>query len=117
MAHFQRLKKRTEFGRVFKEGRTVGDRNLVLFILPGDHFETRVGFTAQRKSGSAVKRNRIKRRLRALQANFEEELVPCGHIIWLGKAPVLKADWATLVKSGRRLLTKAGCLKREPNAG
>ncbi len=83
---------------------------MVLFILSSGDFEPMVGFTAQRKAGSAVKRNRIKRRLRSVHRYFEEELDPCGHMIWLGKAGVLDADWQSLIKSGRKLLTKAGCL-------
>jgi ribonuclease P protein component len=110
VAHLARLKNRAEFGRVIKRGRTVGDRNLVLFVLFNESFEQKVGFTAQRKAGNAVKRNRIKRRLRALQQYFEKDLVPCGDIIWLGKAGVLDARWDSLISSGRRLLTKAGCL-------
>ena len=112
MPRFSRLKHRVEFGQVIKHGRTVGDRNLVLFILSTENSENKVGFTAQRKAGSAVKRNRIKRRLRALHRHFEEQLVSCGNIIWLGKVGVLQADWDALVKSGRKLLTKAGCLTK-----
>lgn len=106
-----RLKNRAEFGRVFKQGRTFGDRYLVLFVLPGAEPPMKMGFTAQRKAGTAVKRNRIKRRLRALAASFVDDLVPCGHIIWLGKRSVLEADWDVLLKSARRLLKKAGCLE------
>jgi ribonuclease P protein component len=113
MVGYGRLKNRGEFGKVIKHGRTVGDRNLVLFILSSSDSEAKVGFTAQRKAGNAVKRNRIKRRLRALHKHFEPDLIPCGHLIWLGKTGVLQADWDGLVKSGRKLLTRAGCLAKD----
>jgi ribonuclease P protein component len=106
-----RLKNRADFSRVFKQGRTFGDRYLVLFVLSGADLPPMVGFTAERKAGTAVRRNRIKRRLRALHTTLVDDLVPCGHIIWLGKRSVLAADWDVLRRSARRLLKKAGCLE------
>lgn len=112
MQRHLRLKKRAEFGRVFKQGHTFGDRYLVLFILSTGEEATRFGFAAQRSAGSAVKRNRIRRRLRALVDEFEGRIEPCGHVVLLGKTTVLTASWDNLVRSADRLLTKAGCLKR-----
>ncbi len=112
MQRHLRLKKRTEFGRVFREGHTVGDRYMVLFIVSAGNEATRFGFAAQRSAGSAVKRNRIRRRLRALVATFEERIQPCGQVVLLGKTTMLTASWETLLRSANRLLTKAGCLKR-----
>lgn len=105
-----RLKKRAEFGRVFKLGQTVGDRNLVLFVLFSGHDSLRVGFAVQRGLGTAVKRNRVRRRLRALYQLFEREITPCGDMVIFGKRQVLDAEWSDLVRSMRRLLKKAGCL-------
>ncbi len=108
-----RLKRRADFGRVFKQGHTFGDRLMVLFILStGEEPATRFGVAAQRTAGSAVKRNRIRRRLRALIDEFEGRIEPCGHVVLLGKAAMLEASWDTVIKSMDRLLKKAGCLKR-----
>ncbi len=113
MAQFHRLKRHSDFGRVFRMGRTVGDRNMVLFILTSESKTPKIGFATQRSAGSAVKRNRIRRRIRALFSVFAEEITPCGDLILLGKKPVLTADWNSLVRSMRKLLLKAGCLKKE----
>ena len=108
-----RLKRRADFGRVFKQGHTFGDRFMVLFILStGEERAARFGVAAQRTAGSAVKRNRIRRRLRALVDEFEGSIEPCGHGVLLGKSAMLVAPWDTLLKSLGRLLKKAGCLKR-----
>jgi ribonuclease P protein component len=42
----------------------VGSRNLALFGLPNDVGQCRLGITATRKVGGAVRRNRVKRVLR-----------------------------------------------------
>ena len=117
MAAFGRLKSPKEFGDVFRRGRSVGDRNLVLFVRRIGNGESKVGFAVQRKAGTAVKRNRIRRRLRALHKSFEDELVQCGHIVWLGKGGVLTAEWQSLRKSGRKLLLRAECLKVQGRGG
>ncbi len=112
MHKYPRLKRRSDFGRVFKFGRTVGDRYIILFILSNKSGNGRVGFTSQRSAGSAVKRNRIRRRMRALFSLFAENLNDCGDVILLGKKPVLTEDWPRLVQSMQRLLIKGGCMQR-----
>lgn len=107
-----RLKKRAEFGQVIKRGRTYGDRYLVLFVLPvrtAPH--TRVGFATQRTVGSAVKRNRVRRRLRALYQLYEGSMKACGDVVFLGKRSMIDAPWDELQRSMGRALRQAGCLK------
>lgn len=107
---------------MFRLGRTVGDRNLILFVLPLGSVPpegadappagvTRVGVAAARSAGSAVKRNRIRRRLRALLQEIGPPEVPLQLVV-LGKARVLEAPWPELVRSGRTLLARASRLAR-----
>ncbi|MCL5116813.1 MAG: ribonuclease P protein component [Firmicutes bacterium] len=108
---YVRLKKRAEFGQVFKRGRTYGDRYLVLFVLyPGRGPSPRVGFATQRTAGTAVKRNRIRRRLRALYSLYAESVGDCGDLIFLGKKTILDASWSDLQQSMKRVLRQSGCL-------
>lgn len=59
-----RLKRRREFLRVAERGKRAGRPGLVLQALGGTGAPLRVGFTATKKLGGAVVRNRAKRRLR-----------------------------------------------------
>ena len=61
-----RLKRRREFLRVAGKGNRGARPGLVLQALPSTGAPLRVGFTATKKLGNAVVRNRAKRRLRAL---------------------------------------------------
>ena len=107
------LKRRVEFGRVIKRGRTYGDKYLVLFVLyVGDSQKVRVGFTTQRSLGTAVKRNRVRRRLRALYRIYAPLVMDCGDLIFLGKKSMIDAPWDELRASMRRVLRQAGCMKR-----
>ena len=62
-----RLKRRSEFLRVARARRSIATRGLVLQAcrrVAGEE-DIRVGFTASRKVGGAVQRNRARRRLKA----------------------------------------------------
>ena len=60
-----RLRRRAEFVRAARAGRKGARDALVVQALARDDGETRIGFTATKKIGNAVARNRAKRRLRA----------------------------------------------------
>ena len=61
-----RLTRRAEFVKAAKAGRKAARDTLVLQALARPDGQTRLGFTATKKIGNAVARNRAKRRLRAV---------------------------------------------------
>jgi ribonuclease P protein component len=65
------LVKRADFLKINQKGKRWTAHGLVLQALPNTSGEMRVGFTVTKKTfSSAVKRNRIKRRLRAAAADI-----------------------------------------------
>jgi ribonuclease P protein component len=76
----RRLSRSAEFERVYRQGRSKGNRFLVLYAFPraeGDADGPRLGLSVGRRVGGAVDRTRVKRVLR--EAFWEEaRRLPAG---------------------------------------
>jgi len=78
----ERLRRRRDFDRVFREGRAFRTPELVVRALPNDLAHSRLGLSVSRKAGGAVRRNRMRRLLReAYRLNKHLLSVPCDIVV------------------------------------
>ena len=93
MKRRQRLSRSRDFEAVYRKGRSVSTRYVVVYTFPRDGEDTvageaRLGLAVSRKVGGAVVRNRLKRRLRAAFEELAETAAP-GHDYVIAARPGL----------------------------
>ncbi len=81
---YARLKKNTDFQRLFRKGKKAYSKYLTVIYRPAAN-KTVMGIAISKKHGKAVKRNRIKRLIRAAFSNNVERLNGCYSLIILPK--------------------------------
>ena len=115
---WQRLKKRSDFQKVSKQGQAIKLPALVFLYAPSSqtapHQENRVGFTATKRSvGGAVQRNRAKRRMRALAENVLSTATPPANTpladaVLIARKHTLDRDFAQMQAEFKAALEKEG---------
>jgi ribonuclease P protein component len=90
----ERIRRRPEFERVYKDGARVHGRFMTLFVLQNGGTTPRFGVAATRKLGSAVERNRAKRLAREM---FRRHKLAAGlDIVVVPRREMLDAPFASL---------------------
>ena len=106
-----RLKQRREFQRVAGKGLRAARPGLVLQALPAPGQPLRVGFTATKKLGNAVARNRAKRRLReAARLMLGAGQVGGVDLVLICREATGDRAWPTLLGDLRGALKQVGVI-------
>lgn len=107
----EKLSRRSEFQRCYRHGRRRHGAYATLFTTPAPADHARIGITATRKVGSAVMRNRLKRRVREIYRRWSgrTELPSVDLVVHLKPAAAqasfaelnedLSKLWSTLIRS------------------
>jgi ribonuclease P protein component len=113
MQRRHRLTRSQDFDAVYRRGRSVSTRFLVLYVFPREEEETsaepaaaepRLGLAVPKRIGTAVARNRIKRRLRELWRSRLEVVAPgCDYILVVRPGLVEAAETRGAAWLGDRL--------------
>lgn len=93
MKRDNRLRKNNDFRALYRDGIKVRLQGLVVYGRPFASEMHRMGIVASHKIGSAVVRNRFKRRMRTFFELFREKVpVPCD-AVWIATQPQA-AQWS-----------------------
>lgn len=99
------MKQHREFQYVYRKVKASHSKSLTLFYLPQDGIQ-KVGFTASKKVGNAVARNRSKRRMRSLFREFSTNLNQ-GTYILVAKDSLKSAPYDVLQDEYKKVLKRS----------
>ena len=112
-----RLRRRSDFGRVYAKGRSYATDLIVVYVLPGRGRTTRVGFSVSGKLGKAVARNRTRRRLqegvRLLLSNINGRY----DVVVVARRRSAEAGIGELRAAVVELFRRSGITDRQPRDG
>ena len=80
------LKKEKEFSVIYNKGRKIHTNYTIVIYMENREKENKYGFVASKKTGNAVKRNRIKRLLKQVVRNHQSEFSHKYNYIFIAKS-------------------------------
>lgn len=98
-----RVKRDKDFQAIFSEGKSVANRQFVVYYLEKEQEHFRLGLSVSKRLGNAVVRNRIKRRLRHLVQEFAPQLKHWDFVV-IARSGVAELTTAELKKNLRHVL-------------
>ena len=101
------LRKQRDFSRVYKQGKSRGNRFTVILYRRNGLEITRTAFVASKKVGNSVERNRSRRLIREAYRSIEPEIKNGYDIIFVARNPINGCKEPEVEKQLRKTLE--GC--------
>ena len=105
-----RLKRRSDFGRIYAKGRSYATDLIVVYVLPARDDATKIGFSVGKKLGGATARNRVRRLLREAARQFLPQLRAGYSVIVLARVRAGAANLSDLTASLGAAFSRLGIL-------
>jgi ribonuclease P protein component len=108
-----RLRRAEDFGRLRQVGVTQSHRLMVLSFAPNELPNNRYGFIVGKRTGKAVTRNRIRRRLREIMRMLDPQLKPGFDIVLIARAPLAEQPFDAIMRTVSDLFRRVELFKEE----
>lgn len=106
-----RLRRNSDFQRVRQLGKIYASPLMVLAFLRNGLEDSRFGFVVSKRLGNAVKRNKIKRRMREIARTRLINIEPGFDIVLIARKPIAQAGFSEMEKNFEQLLKRARLTK------
>ena len=107
------LTRNNDFRRLYKRGKSLVDRNIVVYYAKNRLGANRVGFTVTTRLGHAVTRNRVRRRLREIYRLHETELCRGAELVVVARSRSVTAAYSDLERDFLRACRKLSLTREE----
>ena len=99
------LRKKDDFDRIYKNGRSIGERYVVIFFQRNNLGYNRTAFLASKKVGNSVQRNRAKRLMKESFRLLQEEIKKGYDFIIIARKPILSCKMENVKEVNKFLET------------
>lgn len=103
-----RLREHDRFNQVRRQGKCRTHHLIVLCTLPNDLPNSRFGFSASKRVGSAVLRNQTRRRMREIIRVRLPVIASGWDVVLIARPPMAQAEFHQIESALERLLQQAG---------
>lgn len=107
----QTVKSYFDFKKAYDKGKSFGNRNLILYIRKNDLEYSRIGITISKKTGNAVVRNKIKRRMKEIYREFLPDIKEGYDLIFVIRKNVPDISFQELRSAFKHILKVSKMLK------
>ncbi|WP_101773720.1 ribonuclease P protein component [Peptostreptococcus faecalis] len=102
------IKKDSDFRRVYQKGKSVADRNLVIYTLQNGKKKSRIGISISKKVGKANVRNKIRRYIKeAYRINIDANIKNGYDIVFIARVNSSSASYKDIEKSIKNITKRA----------
>jgi ribonuclease P protein component len=101
-----RLLRRVEYDAVYREGRRKSSREFTVFVRANGLDVSRFGWSIKKALGTAVRRNRIRRRLREILRLHRQEIATGWDIVIHPRISAMTAESAPLMEDLLKILPR-----------
>ena len=105
-----RVRSRTDYLKIQRSGQKVGGRYLIILSMHNGLPDSRFGITVSRKTGNAVARNKVKRRIKELQRLNRDDVVSGKDIVVIATRKAPGATFEGMEAEYKTLMRKAGLI-------
>jgi ribonuclease P protein component len=102
-----RLLRRAEYDAVYREGQRRASREFTVFLRANGMELSRFGWSIKKTLGNAVRRNRMRRRIREIIRLHRQEIAPGWDIVIHPRSNAGTAEYSALAEELLRLMPRA----------
>lgn len=113
MQRSQRLSSRPQFSAVYRDGIRIDTISFRVVYRKNRLSQSRFATVVNRKFGTAVRRNQVKRNARSLFDQVHKKISPACDLLVFPKSTMLTRRYDSLIGDFERALEAAGLLKGE----